>query len=1173
MLTADPPENTFSQRRTTQALQEQHANRGTPPAEAAAAAQEACDIAAVKKRAKAGLVTIAVAVIVAVLTLAGAAVTLLVTGLIPLSGLEGRIAGAIEERLGAGWKVEAASAELGRIDGHSQLRVRQVSFRHTSGAVIRAPEAVLGYEPLPLLLGEIKLISVDLRGVNVRLGVDKNGALIVNADSAPAEAQPASTLPDTGQWNAFTGIMGAVATLAQGEGLLGALQTAGMHGARLSLIDPDGRQRAGFEDVEISLSRTGERTTRLSAKGRTGQRWKELAIDLSSEADGTQRADIDIVRFEPAEVVALAFGSGGITIEGLPLKGRATLTQKPNGQKAITARLDVLPGTIQFPGGPLAPIAVESGHMEVASENDFSVLQVSRGELNAGATRLKGAGTLREENGAWRLDLDAAGQIPGVDQEPPVAIDSLKANLLLDPRSNEVRIDALSVKGPAITADMTGLVQKTGESPTQRFSIKATDSDVRAVLALWPRWTSPDVHTALSRQFVAGRVGSLAVELDLPAEDHARLLHGAGLPDGALSVVIEANQVRYLPGPGLPPLVDGVVSGKTTGRTVQLQIAKAAADLGSGRQLMLSEGSFSMAETWMQRAPARVAFRSTGPMEALMALFTFPALKDFSSGPLDPAAVKGMTDLKTVINLPLADDPKPNEVVVQSVGTLSNISSDVMLGNDKLEGGNLSWNFDKAGLLIKGEARISGDRGQIEVRQDSHGKGEATLSLLLDSAARQRRGLGPESGIGGPVQVKVAKVLGKGVDTPLRVEIDLTKATLDGVIPGLTKAAGRAGRVSFSYVADANGPDLEDFVLDAAPALIKGRIELNKQNGFESATLSQLKISPGDNLKVDAKRDGNVTKLVIRGAVADVRPFIRDLQSASGPTARGDKNAAKGGDLDIDLDVPILTGFNSEAISNASLKLSKRGGDIRALAFQGRIGRADVTAKQGRQGDTPGAIVIQSENGGALLRFVDLYRRAYGGDFILSLGPGDTRQSGELLFRDFIVRDEPALRRVVGEQPGAAPAGDRTGGAGPAPAPLRIDVSEVAFTKLRAVFTRSASRLDVSDMVIWGQQLGFTLQGNVDYGRDRVDIGGTFVPGYAFNNAFAQVPVVGALLGGGSQYGGLFAVNFRISGAASAPTMTINPLSALAPGILRRFVDPLGGSPIQQPQAAPAPGR
>jgi hypothetical protein len=83
---------------------------------------------------------------------------------------------------------------------------------------------VLGYEPLALLLGEIKLVSVDLRGVNVRLGVNKDGALVVNADSAPAETPPAATLPDAGQWNAFTGIMGAVATLAQGDGLLGSLR-------------------------------------------------------------------------------------------------------------------------------------------------------------------------------------------------------------------------------------------------------------------------------------------------------------------------------------------------------------------------------------------------------------------------------------------------------------------------------------------------------------------------------------------------------------------------------------------------------------------------------------------------------------------------------------------------------------------------------------------------------------------------------------------------------------------------------------------------------------------------------------------------------------------------------------------------------------------------------------
>ena len=1098
------------------------------PTPAAPAAD--CDAAVVKRRAKAGLVTIAVAVTVAVVTLAAAAATLLVTGLVPLSGLEGRIASAIEERLGKGWTVEAAAAELGRIDGRSQLRVRQVSFRHASGATIRAPEAVLGYEPLSLLLGDIKLVSVDLRGVNVRLGVDKDGALIVNADSAPAESQPPSTLPDAGQWNAFTGIMSAIATLAQGEGLLGALETAGMNGARLSLVDPEGRQKAGFEDVEIKLTRTGERTTRLAMKGRTGPRWKEIAIDLSSQADGTQRADIEIIRFEPAEIVALALGTGSIAIEGLPVKGRATLTLSPGGKKAISATLDILPGTIRLPDSPLAPIAVDSAHFELASSDDLGTLQMQAGELVAGETRLKGTGTLREENGAWRLGLDASGQIAGVDADPALKVDSVKADLLLDPRVNEARIDGISVRGPAVTADITGIVQKTSASPSQKLAVKASNSDVRQILALWPRWTSPDVHLALSRQFVAGRVATLQVDLDLKADEHAALLHGAGMPDAALLVQLDATQVRFLPAPGLPPLVDGSVAGKATGRTVQLAIAKATADLGNGRQIGLSEGSFAIPETWVPRPQARVAFRSTGSLEALAALAAFPALKEFAPGAVDPATIRGTSDLRTVVNLPLADDPRPGEIVVQSAGTLAGVASDTLLGNEKLDGGNFTVSFDRAGLLVRGDARIGGDKGQVEIKQNPRGQGEATVSLTLDNAARQKRGLGPEAGITGPIQVKVVKALGKGPETPPRVEIDLTRAALDGAIPGLSKPAGKAARASFLYVADPDGPDLDDFLLDASPALLKGKVELNKQNAFEAATLTQFRLSPGDNLKVEARRDGNLTKLVVRGAVADVRPFIRDLQSATGPAQRGDK--AKGGDLDIDLDVPILTGFNNEAIGNGTLKLSKRNGDIRSLAFQGKIGRADVTARQGNPGEAPGTVVVQSENGGALLRFADLYRRAYGGDLVLSMGTGDTRQSGELLFRNFVVRDEPALR---------------------------IDASEVGFTKLRAEFTRSASRLDVSDMVIWGQQVGFTLQGNVDYGRDRVDIGGTFVPGYAFNNAFAQVPIVGALLGGGSQYGGLFAVNFRIS--------------ALAPGILRRFVDPLGGAPAQRPvqPAQPAP--
>ena len=118
-------------------------------------------------------------------------------------------------------------------------------------------------------------------------------------------------------------------------------------------------------------------------------------------------------------------------------------------------------------------------------------------------------------------------------------------------------------------------------------------------------------------------------------------------------MTIDADQVRYLPDPGLPPLTDAAVTGKVTGRTVQLAIGQATADLGGGRSMKLSEASFAMPEFWMQRAPANIGFRIMGPADALVALLAFPALKDFSPGRIDPVTMKGTADLKVALTLPL----------------------------------------------------------------------------------------------------------------------------------------------------------------------------------------------------------------------------------------------------------------------------------------------------------------------------------------------------------------------------------------------------------------------------------------------------------------------------------------------------------------------------------------
>jgi hypothetical protein len=126
----------------------------------------------------------------------------------------------------------------------------------------------------------------------------------------------------------------------------------------------------------------------------------------------------------------------------------------------------------------------------------------------------------------------------------------------------------------------------------------------------------------------------------------------------------------------------------------------------------------------------------------------------------------------------------------------------------------------------------------------------------------------------------------------------------------------------------------------------------------------------------------------------------------------------------------------------------------------------------------------------------------------------------------------------------------------------KIDTSAVTFNKLQVRFQRDGSRLVLSDGTMHGESIGLTVDGAVDFTRDNADLRGTFVPLYAFNNMFARIPVVGLILGGGSAEQGLIGVNYRISGLASAPTLTINPLSAIAPGILRQILSVVDFDPM-----------
>jgi hypothetical protein len=106
---------------------------------------------------------------------------------------------------------------------------------------------------------------------------------------------------------------------------------------------------------------------------------------------------------------------------------------------------------------------------------------------------------------------------------------------------------------------------------------------------------------------------------------------------------------------------------------------------------------------------------------------------------------------------------------------------------------------------------------------------------------------------------------------------------------------------------------------------------------------------------------------------------------------------------------------------------------------------------------------------------------------------------------------------------------------------------------MRVDFTRTPGKLTIRDGLVRGPAIGATIEGNLDYQNDAVRLRGTFVPLYGLNNMFGQIPIIGVFLGGSNE--GLLGITYEVVGTPTAPVLRVNPLSAVAPGLLRKLFE------------------
>ncbi|MGL4291568.1 MAG: DUF3971 domain-containing protein, partial [Phreatobacter sp.] len=165
--------------------------------------------------------------------------------------------------------------------------------------------------------------------------------------------------------------------------------------------------------------------------------------------------------------------------------------------------------------------------------------------------------------------------------------------------------------------------------------------------------------------------------------------------------------------------------------------------------------------------------------------------------------------------------------------------------------------------------------------------------------------------------------------------------------------------------------------------------------------------------------------------------------------------------------------------------------------------------------------------------------------------PDGTIREGNIEITNFAIRGDRAISGMVaaaGEAPGASRSQQPN--------------DAFAFSRLRAGFTRADGKVTVSDGLLWGAAIGATVEGEFDPGRNQLRLRGTYVPAYALNNLFARIPVLGFFLGGAPDEG-VIGITYEIAGQVSQPRLTVNPLSAVAPGFLRKMFEFRGRSVVR----------
>lgn len=736
-----------------------------------------------------------------------------------------------------------------------------------------------------------------------------------------------------------------------------------------------------------------------------------------------------------------------------------------------------------------------------------------------------GAGSLREVS------------LPG----GAVAIDGGTLIGSYDPARGRIVIDhaTLGLGGPGImasgTIDGVGSSLLVGGWPHAldvALALEASDVPAASLPPLWPMQLAPRTRRWVLSHVSTGVVDRAAVALEL----HVAL---GAVP--TFSVQALSGTAAYhggsIAGVGKLPPVTGIDGTARFDRKSAVLTPKAASLPG----LVLSDMRIVFEDLGEAAPQVRGNATLAGPLKeglALVAAAPGQALLPRAPSLRDMA---GRFTATVGIAAPLTPPPDRSPAEISVAAKLSDVAVPKAVFGRDVSDGTFTLMLAHGKFTLAGKAALAGVPMMLTLSQ-SHGLGvraplKARLDTTLDDADRRALGLDPIPDlVRGPVAVDASYDGVAGGSGTAQLVLDLGQARV--TLPPLGWAKPARTPAIATLALTLHGRRLAAI---RRVTVAGGGLRLQASVGFPASgpeipsriAITRLAVGATDLRGTILRRAAGGWRIDIPGKSLDATALIKLLERLHRPeppfelTANLDRLVLGPGREARHVSVAMVG--NGQHWQTASIDATLRSGAALRLRF----------------GEVAGArrFELHTDDMGGLVSLLGLSDNITGGRLQLTGNAVDDRGTRRLVLTaegaDYRLVHAPLLAQLLSLASfsgiGAMLSGDG-----------------IPFSRLGADLVIDENHIRIDHFRTYGGAIGITADGAVDRHANTLDFSGTLVPAYTLNAVLGNIPVIGNLLLGGAGQG-IFGANYRVAGPIAAPGVSLNPLSALAPGVLRKL--------------------